>query len=150
MFNKKTRKIVTVTIGVLACSAVLSGCEDDEQSSSHATITSDTATHQAKIKDGKKYPLAYFENKITNSARTQYYILGFYKNGKLVQKQLASDWIDNNGHVNNNDYFEEIIKPNVTKPYVMYKNDKYFIVRPPYNQFNQPVIKGKVTGKEGK
>lgn len=140
-------KLKKTIIGLLALTAgssmLLVGCSEQGDAK-------ETLAKTEKAKKGKKYNLAFFENKATNSASTQYYELGYYKNARLVQKQLASDWIDDRGHVNHNDYYQEIVDPDVKTPYVIIKDGKYYIHRPPYTQYNQPLIKGKVTAKEGK
>lgn len=140
-------KLKKMIIGLFALTAgssmLLVGCSEQGN-------TKETLAKTEKAKKGKKYNLAFFENKATNSARIQYYELGYYKNGQLVQKQLASDWIDDRGDVNHNDIFQEVVSPNIKTPYVIIKDGKYYIHRAPYTQYNQPLIKGKVTAKEGK
>ncbi len=88
--------------------------------------------------ENKEYKLAYFEAKANSDIESQYYSLGFYKSGVVVNKDLKSGF----------DNYQEIIVPDLETPYVKFKDDTYYIYRAPYTMYNQPVIKGKVTKKE--
>lgn len=146
MRKKKLISIVGIAMG---CTVLLTACEEEKTTTKTKPDTSAAKiTYQQARNDSKAYKLAFFENRITNSARTQYFTLGYYKGHKLVQKNLASDWMDKDGDVNHNNYFQEIIDPKLNTPYVVIKDGKYYIHRPPYSQYNQPLIKGKVTEKE--
>lgn len=93
-----------------------------------------------KMEKEHDYQLAFFDNRATSDTETQYYTIGIYRhNGKLKTFNINSD--DNN--------YREIIDPKLTTPYVHVDDDDNFtIYRPPYNQFNQPLINGKVTDKQ--
>lgn len=146
MRKKKLISIVGIAMG---CMVLLTACEEEKNTTKTKPDTSAAKiTYQQAKNDSKAYKLAFFESRITNSARTQYFTLGYYKGNKLVQKNLASDWIDSDGDVEHNNYFQEIIDPKLNTPYVVIKDDKYYIHRPPYSQYNQPLIKGKITEKE--
>lgn len=126
-----TKKIIGLLGVALSCCALATGC-----SSSHSE-SSDNANSNEMV-DNKSYKLAYFEATANSDLDHQYYSLGFYKDGRLVKKNLQS----------NRDNYTEIIVPNLDSPYVKEKDSTYYIYRAPYTMYNQPVIKGKVTKKE--
>lgn len=90
------------------------------------------------------YKLAFFENESSDSDDTVYYKIGWYTSkNKLKQYTLDND----------NDTWQEIVDPNLKTPYVIISssNPSYNVVihRPPYTMYNQPLVSGKVTSKEG-
>lgn len=98
---------------------------------------------QAKKHWSHVYKLAFFDNEASD-ADSQYYKLGWYRNGKLKQYTLDSD----------DDSWQEIIDPNLKTPYVVFNGGtdggaNVAIHRPPYNMYNQPAVSGKVTAKVG-
>ena len=111
------------------------------------------AVSQMSYKYAKKhlkhvYKLAFFENEASDDDDTTYYKLGWYTSKhKLKQHTLSSD----------DDSWQEIVDPNLKTPYDVISNDgrgwggdnNVAIHRPPYNMYNQPMVSGKVTAKEG-
>lgn len=138
---KLKKKIIGSLAVVMSASALLVGCSNNEENTSYK-VNPEKITRKTEKKYGV-YKLAFFENRANSDIETQYYTIGYYDNNKLVKKNINS---------NDNDY-KEIIEPNLTTPWVRIQNEdghtKYYIHRAPYNQYNQPLIKGKVTAKEG-
>lgn len=132
----KLKKIVGIGVITISCAGMLTAC------SGHSDYNSDNNSTQtyaeAKESDNKTYKLAFFENRATDDTSNAYYTLGYYKNGSLVKKNLESD----------KDDYVEVIDPNIKTPFVTLKDNTYYIHRPPYSEYNQPLIKGKVTAKE--
>lgn len=89
-------------------------------------------------KEGQVYKLAYFENRANDDIDNQYFSLGYYKNGKIISKDLSTG-----------NSFKEIIDPNIKTPYVVKYGEIYYIHRPPYSLYNQDELKieGKVNDK---
>ncbi|WP_302582734.1 hypothetical protein [Lactobacillus intestinalis] len=132
----KKRRIGLTLLAIISATVALSACSDsDSNSNAESKISYDESTKSNK---GKTYKLAFFENRADDNTEVQYYTLGYYKAGNLVTKNLYSD----------QNRYTEIIQPNLSEPYVVIENNKYYIHRPPYSQYNQPLIKGKVTAKE--
>lgn len=132
----KKRRIGLTLLAIISTTVALSACSDsDSNSNAESKISYDESTKSNK---GKTYKLAFFENRADDNTEVQYYTLGYYKAGNLVTKNLYS----------NQDSYTEIIQPDLSEPYVVIENNTYYIHRPPYSQYNQPLIKGKVKAKE--
>lgn len=132
----KKRRIGLTLLAIISTTVALSACSDsDSNSNAESKISYDEST---KSNRGKTYKLAFFENRADDNTEVQYYTLGYYKAGNLVTKNLYS----------NQDSYTEIIQPDLSEPYVVIENNTYYIHRPPYSQYNQPLIKGKVKAKE--
>lgn len=138
----KIRKVVLVALMLSAI--LLTGCESKgrEQEKGvfatyHLSYEKMVAKCQSK-KEGRVYKLAYFENRANSDIHSQYFSLGYYKNGKMISKGLSSV-----------DYYKEIIDPNLKTPYVVKDGETYYIHRPPYSLYNQDElqIEGKVNDK---
>ena len=89
------------------------------------------------------YQLAFVENTANSNMDKQYYTIGFYTHsGKLRTMRFNSDSTN----------YKEVIDPKLKAPYVNANSDENLLTfyRPPYNQFNQTLIDGKVTDKESK
>lgn len=132
----KKRHIGLTLLAIISTTAILSACSNSNSSSNvESKISYDESKKSNK---GSTYKLAFFENRADDNTEVQYYTLGYYKDGDLITKNLYSD----------KDNYTEIIQPNLNEPYVVIENNKYYIHRPPYSQYNQPLIKGKVKAKE--
>jgi hypothetical protein len=131
--NKMKRKLIGLLGVALSCLALTTGCSSSNNDSKAANDP-----HSSAMVENKEYKLAYFEAKANSDIESQYYSLGFYKSGVVVNKDLKSG----------SDNYQEIIVPDLETPYVKFKDDTYYIYRAPYTMYNQPVIKGKVTKKE--
>lgn len=157
MKKAKLNKALLIALLMATATTTLAGCSADDESTS--TIPSSSMTDSdnsisyknltyetAKKKGLKPYKLAYFEQ-LTNTADQDdaHFTLGFYRDGRLIQYHNLSS----------SDYdFHEFANANIDVPFVIIKsssgvNDDIYIYRPPYNQYNQPVVKGKVTQKLG-
>lgn len=157
----KFRKAV-VSIAIALCALGLVGCSSSNASSSKKAQSSsvnydkDVLVNYDKAKSifgaGRVKKLSFFENSAWNmtvdgdkdddNIYPTKYTLGYYDGNNLVTKYLSS----------NTDKWREVIDPNATTPYVIiYSSDDhptYAIHRMPYTQYNQPAVKGTVTGKE--
>lgn len=129
------KKIIIPLVALSACLA-LTGCRSNSNDNGSKPITKITKSVE---KNKHAYKLAFFENRISDDTERQYFTLGYYKDGTLIKKDLDTS----------SDKFWEIIEPDIKTPYVRIASDgTYYIHRPPYSQYNQPLIKGKVTAKE--
>lgn len=150
--RKNTKRKLFSILALAGIALTLSACADEDMdmddsgssSSPHAVKSNPTsyktAKHVADKSDGKDrvYKLAFFDYMGTSDNDTLRYRLGYYKHGQLYVRTLNSD----------DDHFKEVIAPNLAKPYVVIDEDgNYFIHRPPYNMYNQPIVKGKITDK---
>ncbi|MCL8206203.1 hypothetical protein M5361_13780 [Ligilactobacillus agilis] len=134
------RKVLLVTL--MSSAILLTACESRGQEQR----VEDFATHHLSYrkmvakcqKEGQVYKLAYFENRANDNIDIQYFSLGYYKNGKIISKDLSSKNV-----------FKEIIDPNIKTPYVVKYGGIYYIHRPPYSLYNQDELQigGKVSGK---
>lgn len=137
----KIRKVVLVAL--MSSAILLTGCESRGQKQQRVEHF---ATHHLSYKkmvakcqkEGQVYKLAYFENRADDDIDSQYFSLGYYKNGKIISKDLSS-----------RNVFEEIIDPNIKTPYVVKYGEIYYIHRPPYSLYNQDELKigGEVSDK---
>lgn len=135
----------TMLFFLMASAILLTGCE----SNGEEQRANDFATHHLSYeqmvskcqskKEGQVYKLAYFENRANNEVSNQYFSLGYYRNGKIVSKGLYSG----------QDFYKEIIDPNIKTPYVVKDGGKYYIHRPPYSLYNQDELQigGEVSDK---
>lgn len=137
------RKVVLVAL--MSSAILLTACESRGQeqraevfATHHLSYEKMVAKCQSK-KEGRVYKLAYFENRATNDEDSQYFSLGYYRNGKIVSKGLYSG----------QDFYREIIDPNLKTPYVVKDGVTYYIHRPPYSLYNQDElqIEGRVNDK---
>lgn len=132
----KKRRIELTLLAIISTTVALSACSNSNSSSN---VESEISYDESKKSNkGKTYKLAFFENRADDNTDVQYYTLGYYKAGNLITKNLYS----------NQDSYTEIIQPDLSEPYVVIENNKYYIHRPPYSQYNQPLIEGKVMAKE--
>lgn len=132
------RKVMLVAL--MSSAILLTGCKRHGQQVEHF------ATHHLSYekmtvkcqKEGQVYKLAYFENRANSDIDNQYFSLGYYKNGKIISKDLSTG-----------NSFKEIIDPNIKTPYVVKYGEIYYIHRPPYSLYNQDELKieGKVNDK---
>lgn len=119
---------------------VLTACSADDESDNTANqkISYESALKN-KDKDDRVYKLAFFKNKADDDIHNQYFSLGYYKNGKLIQKELDSY-----------DNYSEVIDPALQIPYVVIDDSgEYHVHRPPYSMYNSPEanINGEVSDK---
>lgn len=147
--NKKILRYALITSVVLGSTFLATTAHASYESYDSGS----KAVSQMSYKYAKKhlkhvYKLAFFENEASDDDDTTYYKLGWYTSkNKLKQHTLSSD----------DDSWQEIVDPNLKTPYVVISNDgsgwggdyNVAIHRPPYNMYNQPVVSGKVTAKEG-
>lgn len=89
---------------------------------------------------GDNYQLGYFENILSHDDETQKWALGMYsRSGKLKSFVINSDA----------EQYSEDIDSKIKMPYVTVQDDGVYIIhRPPYMQYNEPIIQGKVSAKE--
>lgn len=133
------KKIGKAVIALSVLSGMLLGSGD---TASAAFYNQDKGLQQVSYQKAKKkwkkvYKLAFFENE-SNDSDIQYWKLGWYQGGKLKQYTLDS----------NENYWQEIVDPNLKTPYVVLDGSSVVIHRSPYNMYNQPAISGIVTAKE--
>lgn len=133
------KKLLTVGT-IIMTGFVLTACSADDESDNTANqkISYESALKN-KDKDDRVYKLAFFENKADDDIKNQYFSLGYYKNGKLIQKELDSY-----------DNYSEVIDPALQIPYVVIDDyGEYHVHRPPYSMYNSPEtnISGEVSDK---
>ena len=133
------KKLLVAGVAMMA-GVVLTACSADDESDNTANqkISYESALKN-KDKDDRVYKLAFFENKADDDIHNQYFSLGYYKNGKLIQKELDSY-----------DNYSEVIDPALQIPYVVIDDSgEYHVHRPPYSMYNSPEtnISGKVSEK---
>ena len=133
------KKLLVAGITMMA-GLVLTACSTDDESDNTANqkISYESALKN-KNKDDRVYKLAFFENKADDDINNQYFSLGYYKNGKLIQKELSSY-----------DKYSEVVDPALQTPYVVIDDyGKYHVHRPPYSMYNSPEanINGEVSDK---
>lgn len=133
------KKLLVAGITMMA-GLVLTACSTDDESDNTANqkISYESALKN-KDKDDRVYKLAFFENKADDDINNQYFSLGYYKNGKLIQKELSSY-----------DKYSEVVDPALQTPYVLIDDyGKYHVHRPPYSMYNSPEanINGEVSDK---
>lgn len=133
------KKLLVAGVAMMA-GLVLTSCSTDDESDNTANqkISYESALKN-KDKDDRVYKLAFFENKADDDINNQYFSLGYYKNGKLIQKELSSY-----------DKYSEVVDPALQTPYVVIDDyGKYHVHRPPYSMYNSPEanINGEVSDK---
>ena len=133
------KKLLVAGVAMMA-GLVLTACSNDDESDNTANqkISYESALKN-KNKDDRVYKLAFFENKADDDINNQYFSLGYYKNGKLIQKELSSY-----------DKYSEVVDPALQTPYVVIDDyGKYHVHRPPYSMYNSPEanINGEVSDK---
>lgn len=133
------KKLLVAGVAMMA-GLVLTSCSTDDESDNTANqkISYESALKN-KNKDDRVYKLAFFENKADDDINNQYFSLGYYKNGKLIQKELSSY-----------DKYSEVVDPALQTPYVVIDDyGKYHVHRPPYSMYNSPEanINGEVSDK---
>lgn len=152
----RKRRIIAAAGAVLVCAGMLTGCEIDDdgpqvttQSNSKSSKDSknvrdltwdgDISYEKARKLSNHVYKLLYFENQAISNTNRAYYSLGWYNHDDhVVSARLNST----------DDDYKEIISYNIKTPYLYISNDKtFYIHRPPYVVYNQPIIKGKVEAK---
>lgn len=133
------KKLLVAGVAMMA-GIVLTACSADDESDNTANqkISYESALKN-KDKDDRVYKLAFFENKADDDIHNQYFSLGYYKNGKLIQKELDSY-----------DKYSEVVDPALQIPYVVIDDSgEYHVHRPPYSMYNSPEtnINGEVSDK---
>ena len=133
------KKLLVAGVAMMA-GLVLTACSNDDESDNTANqkISYESALKN-KDKDDRVYKLAFFENKADDDIHNQYFSLGYYKNGKLIQKELDSY-----------DKYSEVVDPALQIPYVVIDDSgEYHVHRPPYSMYNSPEtnINGEVSDK---
>ena len=133
------KKLLVAGVAMMA-GLVLTSCSTDDESDNTANqkISYESALKN-KDKDDRVYKLAFFENKADDDIHNQYFSLGYYKNGKLIQKELDSY-----------DKYSEVVDPALQIPYVVIDDSgEYHVHRPPYSMYNSPEanINGEVSDK---
>ena len=125
---------------------MLGGCSQKTKSSSSSkpeTVSvspSRDMTYQYATKHfSKTVKLAFFSSRVDSNHNGDgaAMVMGYYRQGKLHKTYLDSE----------DDNVVEEIDVKATTPYDIYTNDCNYIHRPPYIQYNQPAVTGKVTGK---
>ncbi|WP_195577383.1 hypothetical protein [Lactobacillus johnsonii] len=77
------RKLIGLLGVALSCLALTTGCSSSNNDSKAANDP-----HSSAMVENKEYKLAYFEAKANSDIESQYYSLGFYKSGVVVNKDL--------------------------------------------------------------
>lgn len=127
----KIRKVVLVAL--MSSAILLTGCESQGKEQEKGVFATHHLSYEKMVakcqskKEGQVHKLAYFENRATSDEDSQYFSLGYYRNGKIVSKGLYSG----------QDFYKEIIDPNLKTPYVVKDGATYYIHRPPYSLYNQ-------------
>jgi len=127
------KKSMILGVPMVAAALLLGGCSEGDDDINKKTSDS----HEIKTEDHKKYDLVYAE--VLNSGNAEY---------PREEIKCIVDGKPKTIHTKVNKVYEHVLDSDEDKPYVIKKDGKYHIYRPPYMIYGNDDIEGTVKDKK--